>query len=161
MSRRKSNPFNRSDVELQLRADGWADWHLNDLRIALGALTNMVRTLNPFAAYTMARALDVGPCALPYHMGYEQPVDALAIDCTVPATYAASVVPSQIRTPYGTRHVVRRTNDGAYYFTTPTPSAPHGEWWTFNQQRGFVPVPSNGRALKASLFSDSANGGAS
>ena len=56
-----------------------------------------------------------------------------------------------IQTTSGKKRVTRRTNEGAYYQTVPTLSAPNGEWWTLNPQRGFVPVPSNGRALLSCL----------
>jgi hypothetical protein len=38
-----------------------------------------------------------------------------------------------------------------YVKTLPTPSAPNGEYWTLNPQRGYVPVASNSRALVAAL----------
>lgn len=57
---------------------------------------------------------------------------------------------STISTACGIKTVVRRVGvQGEYYYTLPTLSAPHGEWWTLNPQRGFVPVPGNGRALLA------------
>lgn len=63
--------------------------------------------------------------------------------------------PVEIHTPFGPRVLVRRVGAAAeYYETLPTPSEPHGAWWTLNQQRGFVPVPSNSRALLAALDSE-------
>ncbi len=57
-----------------------------------------------------------------------------------------------IKTTFGDRHVVRRVGVcGEYYYTTPTPSAPHGEWWVCNPQHGYVPVPSNGKALAEAI----------
>jgi hypothetical protein len=62
-----------------------------------------------------------------------------------------------IQTTIGIKHVVRRVGVmREYYHTLPTPSAPHGEWWVHNPQYGFVPVPSNGRALCAALEEDNA-----
>jgi hypothetical protein len=58
----------------------------------------------------------------------------------------------KINTAFGPRSVVRRVGvAGEYYETLPTRSAPNGEWWVHNEQKGFVPVPSNGRALRAAL----------
>lgn len=57
-----------------------------------------------------------------------------------------------IKTAFGDKHVSKRVGIcGEYYLTLPTPSAPNGEWWTCNPQRGFVPVPSNSRALVAAI----------
>jgi hypothetical protein len=60
-----------------------------------------------------------------------------------------------IRTPYGKKTITRRVGvAGEYYFEEPSPSAPHGAWWTLNPQTGFVPVPSNSPALLAALSHD-------
>jgi len=57
-----------------------------------------------------------------------------------------------VQTAFGKKAVVRRFGvSGEYVETIPTPSAPHGEFWTLNPQRGWVPVPSNGRALRAAI----------
>lgn len=65
----------------------------------------------------------------------------------------------QIETAFGKRTVVRRVGaQGEYAETLPTPSAPHGEWWTQNPQRGWVPVPSNGRALLSAIEREHAKG---
>ena len=57
-----------------------------------------------------------------------------------------------IKTAFGNKSVSKRAGVcGEYYLTLPTPSAPNGEWWTCNPQRGFVPVPSNSRALVAAI----------
>jgi len=57
-----------------------------------------------------------------------------------------------IETAFGKKHLVRRIGrQGEYAYTIPTSSAPNGEWWVFNPQRGWVPVPSNGRALRAAI----------
>lgn len=59
---------------------------------------------------------------------------------------------ANIETAFGTKRVVRRVGVcGEYVETTPTRSAPNGEWWTLNPQRGFVPVDSNARGLLAAL----------
>lgn len=56
----------------------------------------------------------------------------------------------KIRTVFGVKTVVRRIGEaGQYVWTAPLPNAPNGEWWTFNPQKGWVPIPSNGRALMA------------
>jgi hypothetical protein len=58
----------------------------------------------------------------------------------------------KIKTAFGMKQVVRRFGAmSEYYETVPTKSAPNGEYWTHNAQLGFVPVPSNGRALQAVL----------
>jgi hypothetical protein len=56
-----------------------------------------------------------------------------------------------IQTAFGKRRVVRVI--GEYVQTIPTPSAPNGEWWTLNPQRGYVPVPPNARGLLAACKS--------
>lgn len=57
---------------------------------------------------------------------------------------------SVIQTSYGPRTLVRSVGD--YLHTTPTPSAPHGEWWRLDPQSGrLVDVPSNSPALRATL----------
>lgn len=59
---------------------------------------------------------------------------------------------AQINTPFGKKTVVRRVgSQKEYYLTLPTAAAPNGEWWVLNPQSGFVPVPSNGRALVEAL----------
>jgi len=53
-----------------------------------------------------------------------------------------------IETAFGRRSVVRRFGAASEYaYTIPRASAPNGEFWVFNEQRGWVPVPSNGRAV--------------
>jgi hypothetical protein len=60
-----------------------------------------------------------------------------------------------ISTPFGKRTVIRRTGVAyEYWYTAPTPSAPHGEWWVLNEQRGFVPIASNSRGLIAALANE-------
>lgn len=57
-----------------------------------------------------------------------------------------------INTPYGKKWVVRRVGtSGEYYYTTPTPNAPNGAWWTLNPQRGFVPVSTMTKGLQDAL----------
>ena len=57
--------------------------------------------------------------------------------------------PHEVRKRYIVRIVGPATCPNLYVFTTPRPAAPNGEWWTFNAQHGYVPVPSNSRALRA------------
>ena len=58
----------------------------------------------------------------------------------------------RIATAFGKRTAVRRFGKiGEYAETLPTPGAPNGEFWTLNQQRGWVPVASNSRALRLAL----------
>lgn len=53
-----------------------------------------------------------------------------------------------IQTPFGKKTILRRIGVAfEYYEEAPSASSPHGGWWTHNDQKGFVPVPSNGRAL--------------
>ncbi len=53
-----------------------------------------------------------------------------------------------IQTSYGKKSIIRRIGvAGEYYQEVPGPNAQHGGWWVLNPQRGFVPIPSNGRAL--------------
>lgn len=55
-----------------------------------------------------------------------------------------------IPTVVGPRRLVRRFGiAGEYAETTPRPSAPFGEFWTFNPQKGWVPCPSNSPGLQA------------
>jgi hypothetical protein len=55
---------------------------------------------------------------------------------------------TKIPTAFGDRYVVRRFGVTLeYYETIPTKSAPHGEFWVLNPQRGFVPVSSTSRGL--------------
>lgn len=57
-----------------------------------------------------------------------------------------------IQTAFGRKRITRRVGVvGEYYFEAPSPSAPNGAWWTLNPQKGFVPIPSNSRALHAAL----------
>jgi hypothetical protein len=59
---------------------------------------------------------------------------------------------TEINTPFGKRTLMRRVGlHGTYWYTLPTPSAPNGEWWVLNEQRGFVPVASNSRGLVLAL----------
>lgn len=60
---------------------------------------------------------------------------------------------TKIETPFGKRSVVQRIGAGGEYaFTAPRPSAPHGEWWVLNPQRGWIPTsPSESRALRTAL----------
>lgn len=57
--------------------------------------------------------------------------------------------PNIITTAFGAR-TINRVVDG-YVNTLPTVSAPNGEWWVLNPQRGYVPVPSNARGLVDAL----------
>lgn len=62
--------------------------------------------------------------------------------------------PVTIDTALGRRCVARIVGgclQTGYVYTTPTAAAPHGEWWTLNPQHGYVPVPSNSRALMAAV----------
>lgn len=54
-----------------------------------------------------------------------------------------------IQTAYGRRSIGTRVGD--YVWTLPHPGDPNGAWWTLNQQRGWVYVPSNSRALRLAL----------
>lgn len=59
---------------------------------------------------------------------------------------------TMINTPFGKRELVRRAGvAGEYYFTLPTASAPHGEWWVLNEQRGYVAIASNAPRLLAAI----------
>lgn len=54
----------------------------------------------------------------------------------------------KIDTAVGKKTIIGRVGaQGEYYFEAPNRSAPNGAWWILNEQKGFVPIPSNGRAL--------------
>lgn len=58
----------------------------------------------------------------------------------------------KIHTAFGVKTIVRRVGtQGWYYQEAPNPSAPHGAWWLAHPSKGFVPVPSNSRALMAAI----------
>lgn len=58
----------------------------------------------------------------------------------------------EIKTAFGTKTIIRRVGPRKeYFFEMPNLSASHGGWWTLNPQRGYVPVPSNCRALQAAI----------
>jgi hypothetical protein len=55
-----------------------------------------------------------------------------------------------IVTESGKRALVYRFGPvGEYAYTAPTKSAPNGEFWVNNPQRGWVSIPGNGRAISA------------
>ncbi len=57
-----------------------------------------------------------------------------------------------IETLSGKKTIGRRVGTaGEYYYELPTPSAPHGGWWTRALSGQFISVPSNSRALLAAL----------
>jgi hypothetical protein len=57
-----------------------------------------------------------------------------------------------IKTPFGSKCVVRRVGAAfQYYQTTPTTAAPNGEWWVKDLNGVFMPVASNSRALVDAL----------
>lgn len=57
-----------------------------------------------------------------------------------------------IETAFGRKQVLKRVGaSGEYYYTAATKAAPNGEWWILNPQKGYVPVPSNSRALQYAL----------
>jgi hypothetical protein len=57
-----------------------------------------------------------------------------------------------IETAFGRKRVIRRFGYCAEYAETiATGAAPNGEYWLLNEQHGWVPVASNGRALQAAL----------
>ena len=68
----------------------------------------------------------------------------------------------KIKTAFGEKTIDYRVGTcGEYYHEIPGPSAPNGGWWTLNPQTGFVPVPSNSRALRATIGAHVAPGNAS
>lgn len=58
----------------------------------------------------------------------------------------------KIKTRYGEKHIIKQV--GIYYCEIPASNAPHGGWWKLNQERDFVPIPSNSPALLAALKSE-------
>ena len=54
----------------------------------------------------------------------------------------------KIQTQYGKKTLVRCFGVAYEYAETmPTTSAPNGEYWVFNLQKGWIPVSSNSRAF--------------
>ena len=51
-----------------------------------------------------------------------------------------------IETAFGRKHIVRRVGPQREFYQ----DTDH-QWWTVNPQHGWVPVPSNSRALRASI----------